>query len=155
MPIQIELANFRLFSPPNQIPHLILTLQQRTFSTTLFPCPNFNISQYFLLSPLPSCILYPALNSSRHSLRTHISFLACPSLTDFFNVFNFLLDILFTFQMSSPFLVSPPETLCLIPLPSCFYEGAPTLTHSPQLPALTFLYTGILSLHRTKGLHSH
>jgi hypothetical protein len=46
-------------------------------------------------------------------------------------LFFFLIWIfyLFTFQMLSPFLVSPLETPFPIPLP-CFYEGAPT--HSPN-----------------------
>jgi hypothetical protein len=36
---------------------------------------------------------------------------------------------LFTFQMLCPFLVSPPKTPYLIPLPSAFMGGAPTPTH--------------------------
>ena len=55
--------------------------------------------------------------------------------------------------MLSPFLVSPQQTPILSPSP-CFYEGAPTPTYS-HLTSLAFPYTGALSLHRTKGFHSH
>ena len=40
---------------------------------------------------------------------------------------------LFTFQMLSPFLVSPPQTPYPIPLAPCLYEGASLPTH-PLLP---------------------
>jgi hypothetical protein len=70
---------------------------------------------------------------------------------------TFLLDILFTFQMFSPFLDSspspPPDPLSLSPSP-CFYKGVPIPTH-PCLLAFTFPYTGASSLQRTKGLSSH
>ena len=36
----------------------------------------------------------------------------------------------------------------------CFYEGAPSPTHS-HLTTLAVLYTGASSLYRTKGLSSH
>jgi hypothetical protein len=56
---------------------------------------------------------------------------------------------LFTFQMLSPFLISPLKTPYPIspppvqqPIHSCF-------------PVLAFPYNGALSLHRTKDLSSH
>jgi hypothetical protein len=58
---------------------------------------------------------------------------------------------LFTFQMLSPFLVSPQNPPSHPPSP-CLYEGVPSPTHS-HLPALAFPYTS--SLHRTKGLSSY
>ena len=45
-----------------------------------------------------------------------------------YHIFIFLLDILFTFQMLSPFPVSPPETPYPIPTPPC------SLTHPLPLP---------------------
>ena len=60
----------------------------------------------------------------------------------------------FTFQMLSPFLISPLETSYPIP-PPCASMGALPLppTHS-HLTSLAFPYTGELSLYRTKGLSS-
>jgi hypothetical protein len=56
---------------------------------------------------------------------------------------KFLLDILFIFQMLSPFLISPlkPTIPSLLPL-----------LINPRTPVS---YTGTLSLHRTKVLSSH
>jgi hypothetical protein len=49
--------------------------------------------------------------------------------------------------MLSPFLVSPPKTPYLLPLPPA---------HQPTyFLALAFPYTGASSLHRTKGLSFH
>ena len=57
--------------------------------------------------------------------------------------------------MQSPFPVSPLETpYPILPPPASMM----LLTYSPTpscLPILAFLYTGALSLHRTKGLSSH
>ena len=62
-------------------------------------------------------------------------------------VFFLKIFSLFTFQMLSPFLVSPPK----IPYPSSHC--------SPNLPlpllVLAFPYTGAYSLLKTKGLSSH
>jgi hypothetical protein len=66
-----------------------------------------------------------------------------------------LLFYLFTFQMFSPFLVSPLQTPYPIPFPTASVR---VHTHIPThscLTALAFPYTGALSLHRTKGLPSH
>jgi hypothetical protein len=61
----------------------------------------------------------------------------------------FFLDILFTFQMFPPFLVSPLKTPLSSP-PNPAHQP----THSCFL-ALAFPYTGAQNLHRTKGLSSH
>lgn len=60
---------------------------------------------------------------------------------------------LFTFQMLSPFQISPSETP--YPTPSfCFYKGAPPPIHS-YFPGLAFPYTGASSLQGTKDLFSY
>jgi hypothetical protein len=63
---------------------------------------------------------------------------------------------LFTFQMFSPFQVSPSETpyLILTPPPPRLYEDAPLSTHSNP-PVLSFTYTGSLKILRPKALSSH
>ena len=61
---------------------------------------------------------------------------------------------LFTFQLLSPFPVSPPETSYPFPPPASMKACPHPLTHS-CLPTLAFPYTGASSLHRTKGLFSH
>jgi hypothetical protein len=65
----------------------------------------------------------------------------------------FLYIFLFTFQMFSPFWVSPSETPYPTPFP-CFYEGAHPPTDS-HLPTLAFSYTGAMNNLRPKGLFSH
>jgi hypothetical protein len=65
----------------------------------------------------------------------------------FFFLFNIF--TLFTFQMLSPFLVTPQKT----PYP-LFPSPAHQPTHSCFL-ALEFPYTGASSLYRTKGFSSH
>ena len=54
--------------------------------------------------------------------------------------------------MLSPFLVSPPQTLCptLLPPASMRVLPHPLPPYHPSIP-----YAGALSLHRTKGLPSH
>jgi hypothetical protein len=71
-----------------------------------------------------------------------------PSL--FLEAFIFSLDILFIYiSMLSTFMVS----LCKPPISSSLHPVVlRVLTPSPTL---AFLYTGSLSLHRTKGLSSH
>jgi hypothetical protein len=77
------------------------------------------------------------------------TFTACPNASICWR-YNFFLNkifSLFTFQMLSPFLLSPQKTPDPIPsLPAhqctCF-------------PDLSFPYTRAQSLHRTKGLSSH
>ena len=65
-------------------------------------------------------------------------------------VWDFLLDIsLFTFQVLSPFLVSPLKIPYPVPPPPVLQP-----THSCFL-AQAFPYTGAQNLHRTKGLFSH
>jgi hypothetical protein len=69
-----------------------------------------------------------------------------------------LIFSLFTFQMFSPF-PGLPFGIPLFYHPSlCLYEGAPPPTHPAShscLPALTFLYTGASTFHKTKGYSSH
>lgn len=66
---------------------------------------------------------------------------------------DFLLVIyLFTCQMLSTFLISPPKT----PSNSLCPASMIVLPHTPTLvPALEFTYNGELSLYMTKGLSSH
>jgi hypothetical protein len=75
-----------------------------------------------------------------------------PPVSDY-RLFFFNILYLFTFQMLSPFPVSPPEPLPPIPPPSLASMRVLLHTHS-RLPALAFLYTGASSLHRAKGLSS-
>jgi hypothetical protein len=56
---------------------------------------------------------------------------------------------LFTFQMLSRFLVSPPKTPSSIP-PIPLLPNPPTPIPGSRIP-----HTGAWSLHRTKGLSSH
>jgi hypothetical protein len=69
------------------------------------------------------------------------------------SVFFYWIFYLFTFQMLASFLISPQKP----PIPSLLllllWGCAPT--HPLPPPALIFLYTGALSLKRTKGLFSH
>jgi hypothetical protein len=74
------------------------------------------------------------------------------------NFFFFLTFYLFTFQMLSPFPVSPLENPYPITPPTPrFYEGVSQCTHQPTCTstALELPYSGALSLYRTKGLSSH
>ena len=67
--------------------------------------------------------------------------------------FSFLLlDIsLFTFQMLSPFPVSPPEPLYSIPLPPASMRVLPYPPSHSCLCTLAFPYTGALSFDRTRA----
>jgi len=58
--------------------------------------------------------------------------------------------------MLSPFQVSLPEPLYLIPLPLLLRGCSPSQTSAlSHLSALAFPYTGAQSLHRTKALFPH
>jgi hypothetical protein len=72
-----------------------------------------------------------------------------------FVLFFYWIFSLFTFQMLSPFLVPPLETLYPTLTPASmrvFHHHPPTCS---SLPTLTFPYTGASNLPRTKGLTSH
>jgi hypothetical protein len=77
----------------------------------------------------------------------------------FLSFFFFLLYCIFLFNIFFIYIsnvipfprFSPRNTLSLPP-PLLLWGGSPTYTH---LPTLAFLYTGALSLHRTKGPSCH
>jgi hypothetical protein len=82
----------------------------------------------------------------------------------FFSFFFFLLSLsfclfywifsLFTFQMLSPFLVLPGNSLPTSAPPASMRLFPHPYPHS-CLPSLAFPYPGALSLHKTKSLSSH
>jgi hypothetical protein len=72
-----------------------------------------------------------------------------PRFTLFFKYSFLKLFSLFTLQILSPFLISPPKPPYPIP---------PLPAHQPThscFPILAFPYTGTLSLHKIKGLSPH
>jgi hypothetical protein len=62
---------------------------------------------------------------------------------------------LFTFQMLSPFLVSPLKTHYPIPPPPASIRMLPLLPTDSHLTTLAFSYTEVLSLHSIKGFSSY
>ena len=82
-----------------------------------------------------------------------LAYLVSAKLDTWLPCIFFLLVILFTFQMLSPFTVSPPQPPYPLSFP-CLNEGAHHQPTHSSLSALAFLYTESLSLHRTKGLPS-
>jgi hypothetical protein len=80
-------------------------------------------------------------------------------LKQLFNISFYWIFSLFTFQMLSPFRVSPlPGNTLSCPPSPCFYEGVSPPPHllPPQTLALNFPTLGhLLSLDRTKDLSSH
>jgi hypothetical protein len=84
-------------------------------------------------------------------------FIACHAFLVFYIFYLFLLIFyLFTFQILSSFLVFPSEAPVPSPLFLLLWGCSPT--HPPtqsHLTALTFPYTGALSLHRVKGFSSY
>jgi hypothetical protein len=76
----------------------------------------------------------------------------CSGNSNYFLIFCYWLFYLFTFQMSSPFPVSPLQSPSPSPASTRVFPHPPTqLTTHSCLTALVFLYTGASSLHRTKG----
>jgi hypothetical protein len=73
--------------------------------------------------------------------------------------FLFWIFSLFTFQMLSPFQISPPEpSYPILPPPASKRVFPHPPTHPPTHSCLHFLafpYTRASNLHRTKGLFSH
>ena len=69
-------------------------------------------------------------------------------------ILNFIGYFLYLNFKSYPFSQFPPENHLSNPPPPVSMGVSPTLPTHSCLPTLTFSYTGVSSLHRTKGLSS-